>query len=417
MKQKGFTLIELLAVIVILAIIALIATPIVLNIIKDSKESANLQSAQFYMGAVENAVAKSMLNNKPLQDGTYNIIEDGNICIQFELDKVRCKDVLKVDVSGEVPTKGSTIIVIDGQIKSVNLKYEQSTIMKNQKGDIEFFKNEYKIGDPIVFNPGDGEKTWNVISEDIDTVTLLLSQNLGELVNWYSIDNNNYGPIEALTYLNTLTTNWTNVDLLDNYIYINNYKGTTPPYGYQKILIKNGITTITSQMGDENQVLGETKARILTLEEAMEIGQQFNENLKEENLREYLERNLGTISSIVGITFKTVDECIDTIASVPEYVISYSSKYMQTYFIVRELINNYQIDTTYDIKLPDFLCQNLDTNEKYQGYWLLTTMYTLETNALYLSSSKTIRDGSVYYEGLYYRGVRPIITIPKSKLK
>ena len=149
----------------------------------------------------------------------------------------------------------------------------------------------------------------------------------------------------------------------------------------------------------------------------MEIGQQFNENLKEENLREYLERNLGTISSIVGITFKTVDECIDTIASVPEYVISYSSKYMQTYFIVRELINNYQIDTTYDIKLPDFLCQNLDTNEKYQGYWLLTTMYTLETNALYLSSSKTIRDGSVYYEGLYYRGVRPIITIPKSKLK
>ena len=39
MNKKGFTLIELLAVIVILAIIALIATPIVLNIIKDSREN------------------------------------------------------------------------------------------------------------------------------------------------------------------------------------------------------------------------------------------------------------------------------------------------------------------------------------------------------------------------------------------
>ena len=58
MNKKGFTLIELLAVIVILAIIALIATPIVLNIIKDSKESSKLQSANFYLSAVETAVTK-----------------------------------------------------------------------------------------------------------------------------------------------------------------------------------------------------------------------------------------------------------------------------------------------------------------------------------------------------------------------
>ena len=44
--SKGFTLIELLAVIVILAIIALIATPIVLDIIKDSKVSAKERSIE-----------------------------------------------------------------------------------------------------------------------------------------------------------------------------------------------------------------------------------------------------------------------------------------------------------------------------------------------------------------------------------
>ena len=43
MKKKGFTLIELLAVIVILAIIALIATPIILNIISDSKEESEIE--------------------------------------------------------------------------------------------------------------------------------------------------------------------------------------------------------------------------------------------------------------------------------------------------------------------------------------------------------------------------------------
>ncbi len=44
--KKGFTLIELLAVIVILAIIALIATPIVLDIITDSKASAKERSIE-----------------------------------------------------------------------------------------------------------------------------------------------------------------------------------------------------------------------------------------------------------------------------------------------------------------------------------------------------------------------------------
>ena len=57
MKNKGFTLIELLAVIVILAIIALIATPIVLGIIEDSRDSASENSAQFIIDGVQTAYA------------------------------------------------------------------------------------------------------------------------------------------------------------------------------------------------------------------------------------------------------------------------------------------------------------------------------------------------------------------------
>ena len=59
--KKGFTLIELLAVIVILAVIALIATPIILNIVEDSKKSAATNSAQLYVdGLTKQIMAKNM---------------------------------------------------------------------------------------------------------------------------------------------------------------------------------------------------------------------------------------------------------------------------------------------------------------------------------------------------------------------
>lgn len=52
-NKKGFTLIELLAVIVILAIIALIATPVILNMVKNAKKSAARSSSLGYIDSVE----------------------------------------------------------------------------------------------------------------------------------------------------------------------------------------------------------------------------------------------------------------------------------------------------------------------------------------------------------------------------
>ena len=53
MKNKGFTLVELLAVIILLAVIALIATPIILNVINDSRESATMDSVSGIYHAIE----------------------------------------------------------------------------------------------------------------------------------------------------------------------------------------------------------------------------------------------------------------------------------------------------------------------------------------------------------------------------
>ena len=63
MKNKGFTLIELLAVIVILAIIALIATPIILGIINDARESAKKRTAELCYTGVEYAITTYMYSH------------------------------------------------------------------------------------------------------------------------------------------------------------------------------------------------------------------------------------------------------------------------------------------------------------------------------------------------------------------
>ena len=57
MKKKAFTLIELIAVLVILAILALIVTPLVMNIIRKARVSADKRSIDAYGRSVELAIA------------------------------------------------------------------------------------------------------------------------------------------------------------------------------------------------------------------------------------------------------------------------------------------------------------------------------------------------------------------------
>ena len=158
--KKGFTLIELLAVIVILAVIAVIAVPIVLNIINDTKESATLRSAEFYLRGLETSIATSVLNNIQVPDGKHFIMEDGNICLST-LNNNRCTgDILKVEMDGEVPTEG-TITIKDGEIKKVDL------ILSDKEIWIDPFtgKIEYKPA-PGLYDENDKLiKTWEELNE------------------------------------------------------------------------------------------------------------------------------------------------------------------------------------------------------------------------------------------------------------
>ena len=79
--KKGFTLIELLGVVVLLAIISLISTPIILNIIKEAQESANMSSAYLIESSGHNYYAASLLDESKKEkiDNYENIYDELDI--------------------------------------------------------------------------------------------------------------------------------------------------------------------------------------------------------------------------------------------------------------------------------------------------------------------------------------------------
>ena len=107
-NQKGFTLIELLAVIVILAIIALIATPIILNVVNDSRKKAAQDSAYGVVEAVKLAYSEAMTDNDAPTE---------TVTIDFSDSKDDWKiGAKKVNISGTQPDSGAIQIDTEGNI-------------------------------------------------------------------------------------------------------------------------------------------------------------------------------------------------------------------------------------------------------------------------------------------------------------
>jgi len=157
---------------------------------------------------------------------------------------------------------------------NVSKKYSECAKVGNQCSEQEIFEEQ-------LVNVSVNEKLsydFYVISDDGTNLTLLKNGSLGNPVEWtseYDIENvfldtsgwpnNSYGPYTALTYLNELTKEWSNIDIIENYKFQN-----PRPYGddeYIGLNIQNGTITLTSNNSINKIVPGDARARLMTLNE------------------------------------------------------------------------------------------------------------------------------------------------------
>ena len=442
MKSKGFTLIELLAVIVILAIIALIATPIVLDIISDTKESARLRSAEFYLDAIEKQIALAPLNNIVIESGEYVITSDGEVCLDAAKEDKCVGKLLKLEVNGEKPEKG-VVTISKGQITEINLYYDGKLV--NKTVDNPFIIAEYEFGAEIEFDPGYGSKlTWNVINETSDTLTLLLKGNLpisptntsSLKVNWNTVDLYNAantdgtvcptnvctdeGPLSIFDilslddYVNFLT----NVNFIENFSYANESYGS-----YKSIEIKDGEITITDDNGNKNILPRKTKMRILTFEELYKMILMSNPNFSYEISDVRFDENFEVALDSQGLEYAK-EKGLYNWHDVREYSFK-KNFFLEKISKTEELIINSQLALYSENKIfglsniviPNWIYSNLST-----PYALLNSLGNYLFTVFENSPSVIFEELCDYSQNGWVCentevGIRPVIEVSKDKLK
>ena len=67
----------------------------------------------------------------------------------------------------------------------------------------------YALGTEYICNPGDKYRTFYVLEESTNSVSLIMDENIGNNVEWDESGINVYGPRTSLAYLEEQTSSWT----------------------------------------------------------------------------------------------------------------------------------------------------------------------------------------------------------------
>ena len=359
MKRNGFTLIELLAVIVILAIIALIATPIVLDIIEDSKNSSIKRSIELYADAVENSVAKAQLNGSVVPSGKYTTTDgktltNGNTTIKVDYDGAKTVCDVYISSEGTVSLKKCNVSDKDVEYTYGNKIYENGEVVYFDVTTGKTCDNYTETQSNTGVNSG-CMKFYAFNDDGGDTVNLLLDHNTTATITWNSSGSNVNGPSgEFLNKLNEDTKDWI---------------GTEVPTNYS--IDQTGQTSKAKYTIDYSSY----KARVITAQEVAQITGNTTWDEKTSGSEFYFDTNTKE-KSTTGFKYgwlydRTSQNCTD-----------------------RGCLNNSDVATV--------------------GYWTISPLASTSGSAWLVYCGGTLAGNSVA-DGFSY-GVRPVIAVLKSKL-
>ena len=151
-KSKGFTLIELIAVLVIMAIIALIVTPLVMNIIRKARISADKRSVDAYGRSIELAIAGYLLDTGKFPTSVEQLT------IEYSGNQVVCSTT-KINSDSSVYLAGCTVA---GRSTGDYTYGEEEVITYDA----------YSVGDEVTYNNVDYRVIKNSGASE-STVTIL----------------------------------------------------------------------------------------------------------------------------------------------------------------------------------------------------------------------------------------------------
>ena len=127
-KINGFTIVELLAVLIILGILALIAVPVILNLVRDARNNANIKSIDNLIRASKYYYSQRMIDDEIL-DNINNLNDVYDV----------------INVNGNKPEKGSLYINKTGDI-ALYVDFGDSYYLKKFDGEGKMY-NEKSKGD------------------------------------------------------------------------------------------------------------------------------------------------------------------------------------------------------------------------------------------------------------------------------
>lgn len=257
MNKKGFTLVELLAVIVILALLALLTSTAVTKLVKDAKEDLSETQIQLIKSAADTWIADN-LNNLPssgdcgyltLEDLKYYGLLDNTI-----LDPKNSEEIpndLKIKITTHASAYGNPVtnaevnpesiegcsqiyfpictIATDSTVEGLNMGAKYSCKVDPNKDPYTFFVLTSAGADSSTVNmimdsniniTGEAVKSNSIEDKGyvawINKIDYLSPQIGGSEAEWdeagVDYGNWNKGPITAMNYLQTATSNWTNLN-------------------------------------------------------------------------------------------------------------------------------------------------------------------------------------------------------------